>query len=113
MAADGWPAGNMMSAMEAKVFEAFRSAGVPDDKAIAAAEALSERDPGLAAMRDDIGILKSDMTTVKAELGVLKTDVAALKTDVSALKIDVALLKWMAGFGLAMGAAIVLKLFLH
>jgi len=106
--------------MEAKVFEAFRSAGVPDDKAIAAAEALSERDPDMSAMKHDIASLKSDMITVKTELGMLKTDVSALKTDVSALKtdvsalkIDVALLKWMAGFGLAMGAAIFLKLFLH
>ncbi len=73
-----------MSVMEAEVFEAFRSIGIGDDKASAAAQALSKRDP----------------------------DIAILKSDVGNLKTDTALLKWMTGFGLALNVAILLKLFM-
>jgi hypothetical protein len=41
------------------VVEAFRSIGIADDKAIAAAEALARHDP-------DMGILKADVARSKA-----------------------------------------------
>ncbi len=47
-----------MSTMEAEVFDAFRAAGVPDDKAMAAAQALNRRDTRLSAAESDIILLK-------------------------------------------------------
>jgi len=47
-----------MSTMEAEVFEAFRSAGVADDKASAAAQALSWRDVDVASLKADVQLLK-------------------------------------------------------
>jgi hypothetical protein len=44
--------------MEAEVFDAFRAAGVPDDKAMAAAQALNRRDTRLSAAESDIILLK-------------------------------------------------------
>jgi hypothetical protein len=92
-----------MSVMEAGVFDAFRSIGGSDEKASAASQALSKRDPEAAA-------LKADVASLKFDVGVLKTDVAAVKGDVATLKVEVALLKWMMGFCLALEAAILLKL---
>ncbi len=47
-----------MSTMEAKVFEAFRSAGAAADKASAAAQALSRRDSEVASLKADVQLLK-------------------------------------------------------
>ena len=86
-----------MSTMDAEVFEAFRSVGIADDKAILAAQALGRRDP-------DISTLKQDMLSVKQ-------DVASLKQDVATLKTDVALMKWMLGVVLAMLLTLLFKSF--
>ncbi len=47
-----------MSTMEAEVFDAFRAAGVPDDKAMAAAQALNRRDTRVSAADPDIILVK-------------------------------------------------------
>jgi hypothetical protein len=47
-----------MSAVEVEVFEALREIGVPEDKALKAAGALSKRD-------QEIYGLKAEMSTVK------------------------------------------------
>jgi hypothetical protein len=49
-----------MSVVEAAVFEAFWSTGIGDDKAGAAAQALSKRDADIAILKSDVGILKID-----------------------------------------------------
>lgn len=50
--------------MQIEVFEAFRSVGVPEDKASKAAQALNERDK-------DVASLKSDMTIMKWMMGLV------------------------------------------
>jgi hypothetical protein len=47
-----------MSTMEAEVFDACRAAGVPDDKAMAAAQALKRRDTRVSAVESDVVLLK-------------------------------------------------------
>jgi hypothetical protein len=47
-----------MSTMEAEVFDAFRAAGVPDDKAMAAAQRLNRRDTRVSAVESDVILLK-------------------------------------------------------
>jgi hypothetical protein len=96
-----------MSTMIAEVYDAFKAAGAPEDKALAAATVLAGFAPpepvatkaDVAALRSE---LKSDLTALKGELkadvaalkGELKADVAALKgelkADVAALKSDLA-----------------------
>jgi hypothetical protein len=85
--------------MEAEVFDAFHSIGIADDKAVAAALALSKRVPDVLGM-------KLDIRTLKADVGILKGDVATLKVDVSPLK-------WMLGFVFAGVLTLVLKAFVH
>jgi peptidoglycan hydrolase CwlO-like protein len=114
-----------MSTMDAEVFEAFRSVGVADDKAILAAQALGRRDPDIstlkqdmsavkqdvASMKQDIGALKIDVASLKQDMASLKPDVSALKHDVATLKTDVALMKWMLGFVLAALLTLLFKSF--
>jgi hypothetical protein len=47
-----------MSTMEAEVFDAFRAAGVPDDKAMAAAQRLNRRDTRVSAVESDVILLE-------------------------------------------------------
>ena len=51
-----------MTIVQKKVFEAFRSIDIAEDKALRAAEALTRRD-------DDVNPLKSDMTLMKWMMG--------------------------------------------
>ncbi len=74
-----------MTTMIYEVFDAFRSAGVEESKARAAAEAMAKYD----------------------------TEIAGMRGDISGMRGDVALLKWMVGFALALNVAIILKLFIH
>lgn len=74
-----------MSLMISEVYDAFVSAGAPEDKARKAAEALTGHEDRF----------------VKIE------------TELVAIRGEMALLKWMLGFGLALLSAIALKLFLH
>jgi len=52
--------------MQSEVYEAFRSVEVPEDKAMKAAEALSERDEDVSALRADMSIMKWMMGFVLA-----------------------------------------------
>ena len=131
-----------MSAMQAEVFEAFRSIDVPEDKALKAATALSSaltkfetdtssafnkrdadmdagrRDIGVLktdmdATRKDIGVLRTDMDATRKDIGVLRTDIEATRKDVNVLKTDMAVLKWMMGFVLAFQVLMFGKMFMH
>ena len=55
---------DLMSAMQSEVFDAFRSVGVEEAKALSAAAALNERD-------HDVTILKSDMAVMKWMMGFI------------------------------------------
>ncbi len=54
--------------MISEVFEAFRSVGVPEDKARAAAEALSEDQ---LATKSDIARLEKEILVIKWMIGVV------------------------------------------
>ena len=60
-----------MSVMISEVYEAFREAGVADEKARAAATAIAD-------FRDDISDLKSDNKAIKAELAMIKWIVSGI-----------------------------------
>ncbi|MFZ4624108.1 MAG: hypothetical protein ACOYNF_07705 [Rhodoferax sp.] len=66
-----------MTTMISEVYEAFRSAGVPEDKARKAAEAMS------------------------SEATLTKGDIAKLDKEIAAVRSDITLLKWMVGVVMA------------
>jgi hypothetical protein len=47
-----------MSTLQSEVYDAFRSLGAPEDKALKAAEALGRRDTDVADLKRDVGLLK-------------------------------------------------------
>lgn len=81
-----------MSAIIKEVYDAFRSAGVSDEQATAAAQAIPSN--GELAKKGDIKAvhleLKSDITALRTEV---KNDITALraelKNDISALRAEV------------------------
>lgn len=57
-----------MATMISEVYDAFRSAGVPEDKARAAAEALSEEQ---LATKSDIAKVEKELLVIKWMLGLV------------------------------------------
>ncbi len=70
-----------MTTMISEVYDAFRSAGVPEEKARKAAEALS-----------------SDAVATKGDMLKLDKEMAAMRT-------DIVVLKWMVGLVIALAVA--------
>jgi len=60
-----------MSTMQSEVFDAFRSIGVSEDKALKAAAALNERDKDVATIKSDILVLKWMMGFILAMVTAL------------------------------------------
>jgi hypothetical protein len=65
-----------MSTMISEVYDAFLAAGVPEDKARRAAEALY--DQGITAVRTDIATLKADVRLLKWQGGATLAFVLAM-----------------------------------
>jgi len=99
--------------MEAEVYEAFKAIGIPDDKASAAAQALSKPKPEFSTLAADVGTLKSDFSIMKSDIAVMKSDIILLKSDVASLKTSMAVLQWGVGITTASVLSLVAKAFLH
>lgn len=84
-----------MSAIIKEVYDAFRSAGVSDEQAAAAALAIPPRDE--LATKTDVGNLRTEFTTLKSDFAKhrneVKADIAELraevKSDITGLRSDV------------------------
>jgi hypothetical protein len=61
--------------MEAEVYEAFKAIGIPDDKASAAAQALSKPKPEISAFAADLEKVRSDIASLKTGVAVLQCGV--------------------------------------
>lgn len=87
-----------MSAIVKEVYDAFRSAGVSDAQATAAAQAIPLR--GDLATKGDIGVLRSDIDGLRAEVRAEINGVRAeLKGDMKELELRIAV-KFYAAVGL-------------
>ncbi|MGH8703135.1 MAG: hypothetical protein ACREVR_18435 [Burkholderiales bacterium] len=82
-----------MTTLIKEVYDAFKEAGVSEEKAAAAAQALDRP-------RDD------------DRLRGIEREIAAVKLELADVKADVRLMKWMLGFNLALTSAVLLKLVL-
>ncbi len=89
-----------MTTILTEVYDAFVSAGVPDDKARKAAEALGGQERRFDKLENTIDLR---FAAQKSEM-----DTRFAKVDVELL-----LLKWMMGFTLALVVAIFAKQFIH
>lgn len=115
--------------MVKEIYEAFKSVGVEEEMASAAAQAvppienlatkadIAEVKAGLADVKADIADTKADLAEVKAEVVGLKGEIAGLKGDIADLKGDVADLRgglyrhfWLMATGL-LAAMVGLKFF--
>ncbi len=74
-----------MVAMQAEVFDAFRSLGMAEEKASLAAQALNRQDPDLVAMRSDVAAIKADIGTLKSDMAIQKWAVALIVAGIIAL----------------------------
>ena len=87
-----------MSAIVKEVYDAFRSAGVSDAQATAAAQAIPLR--GDLATKGDIAVLRSDIDGLRAEVRAEMNGVRAeLKGDMKELELRIAV-KFYAAVGL-------------
>jgi hypothetical protein len=60
-----------MTTMVIEVYDALRSAGVPEDKARRAAEAIASYDPLLAALRTDLLVVKWQVAALLVLISVI------------------------------------------
>jgi len=69
--ADAAPYSGAMASMSFEVFDALRSAGVAEEKARAAAEAMAKGQPDLSDVRADIRVLQFRMSLLTGVLVVI------------------------------------------
>ncbi len=116
-----------MGIMVSEVYDAFVDAGVPKNKARAAAEAIPISDQ--LATKEDMGDLKNEIGDLKSEIGEVKSELAVVNAGLnvsttsleakisgveSDLKSDIVTLEakmWRAGITIA-GLAVLLNRFL-
>lgn len=87
-----------MSTIIIEVYDAFKEAGVSEEKSVAAAKALADYESHFVR-------IESDLTDVKAEIKVVKAKIEVLDKEIS-------MLKWMLGFGIAGIISLIIKSFL-
>ena len=91
-----------MTTMISEVYSAFRTAGVPEQDARKAAEALSSEN---LATKNDITEVKQEITEVDQRLTgnitEVRNDIAQLRNDIAQLQREMAVVKWMLGIVIA------------
>lgn len=99
-----------MAEMHAEVFEAFRSIGAPEDKAIKAAVLLSA---AFAKARGSSDPLPFTSRNRQDEFLEPSIDIEAIRRDVAGIKGELTLHRWMMSIVLAMVTAVLFRTFTH
>ncbi len=85
--------------MELEIFEAFRAAGVPDDKARGVVAAISDLIDRRYALHADQLATRGDVASGRAELervtGELTASIASVRTEIAEAKSE--LIRWSVG----------------
>ena len=84
-----------MTTMISEVYSAFRTAGVPEQDARKAAEALSSEN---LATKNDITGVKQEITAVDRRL---TGNITEVRNDIAQLQREMAVVKWMVGIVIA------------
>jgi predicted nucleic acid-binding Zn-ribbon protein len=107
--------------MIVEVYDALRAIDVPEDKARAAAQALTQdMTREIGGLRGEIEALRKDTNaefkSVRADIATLRKDMEtefrSVRADTAALKAEAAVTRWMFATMVAVQIAIALKLFL-
>jgi len=61
-----------MSTMIAEIYDAFKDAGVNDEKAKAAAKAVAEYDNRFNRVDNELAVIKAEIVAAKSEVTVIK-----------------------------------------
>jgi flagellar motility protein MotE (MotC chaperone) len=93
-----------MSTMLKEIYDALKEAGASEEKASAAAIAVSayQLDRANLVTKEDIAVLKEDVARLER---TTKEDIARLEREIAAAKFDI--LKWVVGLALAQLALLV------
>lgn len=75
-----------MSAIVKEIYDAFRSAGVSDAQATAAAQAIPLT--GELATKGDIGVLRADIDVLRTDIGGVRTDIDGVRTYVDGVRTE-------------------------
>lgn len=95
--------------MISEVYDAFRSVGIADDKARAAAEALSADQ---LATKVDITRMGETLRSETARLGeTLRAEISPLRTEIAKIDKQLAVIKWMLGLIILVGVIPLIKTF--
>jgi type II secretory pathway component PulK len=99
-----------MSTIVAELYDALRTAGVPDDKARAAAAAVIGADTQNGfATKADLGAVRNEIAALRGEIGEVR---ATMATKAELFQLEARLIRWNVGTIIAMTAvfAAVVKL---
>ena len=82
-----------MSAIVKEVYDAFRSAGVSDEQATAAARSIPMSESlatkaDIGDVRAEIGELRTEMGELRTEMGELRTEMGELRTEMGELRTE-------------------------
>ena len=75
-----------MSAIVKEVYDAFRSAGVSDEQATAAARSIPISES--LATKADIGDVRAEIGELRTEMGELRTEMGELRTEMGGLRTE-------------------------
>ena len=103
-----------MSALQAEVYEAFRSLDVPDDKALKDAIALSS---ALAKVEDEtakgFNRRDADIEAIRKDIGGINKEIGSVNVRMMAMTGEMNLIKWMLGTTLAAVVTVLFRVFTH
>ena len=95
-----------MATMISEVYDAFIASGAPEDKARAAAMAVTAYDGRFNKIEGDLGMVRGDIHMICGDIHMIRGDIYVIRGDIN-------LLKWMNGITWALCFGILFKLFLH
>ena len=107
-----------MTVMIAELYDALRDAGASEEKARAAAKAVSDNeqrmdklDTRMDKLEARMAGLDARMTGMQGQIDGLKAQIDGLKAQIEALKIRMDTLTWVVGLNAALTVAVLVRLF--
>ena len=99
-----------MAIMLAKTYSAFKTAGVPEAEAQAAAEELAGYENRLGGVENRLAAVENRLEILRAELNSLRAELNSLRTELNGFRTDVAgrlgVLTWAIGINAVLTVAI-------
>jgi uncharacterized coiled-coil DUF342 family protein len=93
------------NSMELEIYEAFQAAGIPNDKAKGAVEAITKAIDQRYNLHSKQLATQGDVEKVRAEVEKVRAEVEKVRVEVEKVRVEIAkieanLVKWLVGTGL-------------